>query len=620
MIFGTNSHIIKIKEVIRMNDIKIEQAMEKDFAEYVWYYACIHNSIWISLQEYTQIQDNNNHLVREILSNWDYNNCNEIKKMINHLESEDSGLAKDKELLLVYKSKLIKLEKIQFILDSFFMSIEPINKSILKFYDSKRKEEKQIQEGDKEKRTLLTDILYNSELFQNNEISKDKTIFVPNAFPPALYKKMLSLNLISKMPLEINENDLKIKRTTEWLRELIFEGDNEKDERDEEDEEIFYYWVIDYIFKISLVVHISKSFEALFDLLKKDSSLNDNIKGKLKNLLIENEDYILKQLSKFAQSPFKRVNMYWINYEVTKLFQDLENGLLSEASLGKDILDVTQPVFLNWGKEIDGRIKFISKVYKDKEAKTQIKIKFCTIELADKIPHQLVSIYKSIINSNINGYKIISRREVLININKLIEQVKNELNSAGISNNRQLVKAMEEFRCKVKRDIDFKQKEHRSTRKITMPFANGIKECYDILSKMYSMECVAGLKKIKEMNKVDETDLLLNEIVKRNWGITSKNEKELEKRTVKVFFYIFNHINSHNVLAFPIPVQLNSFSEINAKNRFQNKYQNRFHNRFQSRYRNRFRNKHQNRFRANRSLNRYRSIRPVNCLKRSKNY
>ncbi|PJJ30153.1 hypothetical protein [Lacrimispora celerecrescens] len=535
-----------------MNDIKIEQAIEKDFAEYVWYYACIHNSIRISLQEYTQIQENNNHLVREILSNWDYNNCNEMKEIIKYLENEDSGLAKDKELLFDYKSKLIKLEKIQFILNSFFMSIEPINKSILKFYDSKRKEEKQIQEGNKEQRTLLTDILYDPELFQNNELSKDKTIFVPNVFPPVLYKKMLSLNLISKMPLEINENDLKIKRTTEWLRELIFAVDIEKNE-----EEIFYYWVIDCIFKISLVVHISKSFEALFDLLKKDSSLNDNIKSKMKNLLIQNEDYILKQLSKFTQSPSKRVNMYWINYEVTKLFQDLKNSLLSEASLGKDILDVTQPVFLNWGKEIDERIKFIDKVYKDKEAKTQIKIQFCTIELAYIILHQLDSIYMSIINSNINGYKIINRREVLININKLIEQIQNELNSAGISKNRQLVKAMEEFRYKVNHDIDFKQKEHNSTRKITKPFVDCINECYDILSKMYSIECVAGLKKIREMNEVDETDLLLNEIVKKYWGITPKNERELEKRTVKVFFYIFNHINSHNVLAFPIPVQLN---------------------------------------------------------------
>jgi len=163
----------------------------------------------------------------------------------------------------------------------------------------------------------------------------------------------------------------------------------------------------------------------------------------------------------------------------------------------------------------------------------------------------------SIINSNINGYKIINRREVLININKLIEQIQNELNSAGISKNRQLVKAMEEFRYKVNHDIDFKQKEHNSTRKITKPFVDCINECYDILSKMYSIECVAGLKKIREMNEVDETDLLLNEIVKKYWGITPKNERELEKRTVKVFFYIFNHINSHNVLAFPIPVQLN---------------------------------------------------------------
>lgn len=522
--------------------------MREDFAEYIWYEACIKNSYHVDLQDHAERRKNNNQLVRGFLSNWDYDAYSKIKNDIKVLETKNSGLKKNKEILRGYNLKLIKLEKIQFVLNLFLIQIDPLNGSIFKIYESERRKEKEMKKDEKE-RTFITDIVYNPESFRNYKISNNRTVLVYDAFPPAIFEKILLINGITKIPLEANKNASTIKRTTDWLRMLIFEGYYK-----EQEEEMFYYWIIDNTFKISLAINISTSFKNLFDLIKNDTLLNNDKKDELKDLLIDNEDFILKQLSKFVQSPFKRINMYWINYEVSKLFQDLKNTLLNEIPQKKEFSDIAYNLFLNWEKEIDKRIKLIHKDYRNLESKAK-KIHFCTRKLVYEIYCQFNSVYNSIVNSHINGNKIINSRDVSENIDNFIMEVRNELNLTGISNNSQLTQSLNDLKSKIRQNVDFTKTEHRITKKLINIFDKNLKECYSILFNMYSMECSAKLKQIKDMQTVDEADLPLKEIVEKNWGISSANEKYLEEIDVKIFSYIYNIIIDNYLFGLSIPDQ-----------------------------------------------------------------
>ncbi|MFW6680337.1 hypothetical protein ACOAOT_22215 [Lacrimispora sp. AGF001] len=506
-----------------MDCTDIKSIFERDVTEYTWYCFCWHNSAWMDLSEYCNIAKNNNHLLRTYLSKWDYfNERNNLCRMIKNIENDDSGIPKNKKLLDEYKSKLMKINAIQFTFNAFSINVSSFNKQLFKKYN--------VQKKKKGKRILLNDILQE----KNNSTSSEYIgISVSNAIPAKIYDKVLSLNYILKIPLDKKVKD---DTVTNWLKWLIFESPDLSDV-----EEVLYFWIIDYIFKISLVIDISKSYNTILALIKKDESLNKIQKESFIKDINDNEEYILKQFTKFAQLPFGRTVEYYAQYEAKKLFEDLKSEYLKSTIQKIEISNITGDIFLNFSNEIDGIIDYIKNSYEASDIKITNEVGFDTLSTLEKILKQIDIVYNSIIHSHVNHNKIINSNDVRIAIGKLESEVIKELNSVSIIKD-QLIKEIENLKTEILNNVDFCQKTHNPTNKLYDIFNKSKKACCNIIFSMHSMELAIGLKEIMNKNYNDES-ILLKEKVQNYFGISVKNEKLLEKNDVKIFTYLYNYIN-----------------------------------------------------------------------------
>lgn len=514
-----------------MDCIDIENMFERDFTEYAWYCFCWHNSTWIDLGEYTNKAKNSSHLLREYLSNWDYINENsKLSNIIKNIENDDSGLSKNKKLVREYKSRLIKMNAIQFTFNAFSMNVSPFNKSLFKKYKFVRKKKK----GE---RILINDILEDRANSTSTKNVDFMGISVSNAIPSKLYDKVLSLNNILKFPLDKKVNNKVIIEVTDWLKWLIFENDDLNDE-----EEVFHFWIIDYIFKINLVIDISDSYNYILDLLIKDETLDEITKENFIKELNNNEEYILKQFSKFAQLPFERVVKHYVRYEAIKLFKDLKSVYLNTVSQRINISDITDCIFKNFSNEIDIIIDDVKDSYKKSDIKINKEVGFDTTNVLENILKQIDLVYESIINSHVNNNKIISSKDIRIAMGQLESEVEKELDSVSIIKD-QLIKEIKKLKSQILRRINFLQNEHTATVKLDNIFNKSKKSCCNIIFNMHSMELSTGLKEIKNKDHIVDEQLSLKEKVESYFDISLKSEKLLEKRDVKIFTYLYNHIN-----------------------------------------------------------------------------
>jgi hypothetical protein len=514
-----------------MDCTDIKKMFERDFTEYACYCFYWHNSTWIDLGKYTKIAKNRNHLLREYLSNWDYINENsKLSNIIKNIENDDSGLSKDKKLVREYKSKLIRINAIQFTFNAFSMNVSPFNKSLFKKYKSVRKKKR----GE---RILINDILEDKANSTSTKNIDFMGISVCNAFPSKFYDKVLSLKYILKFPLDKKVNDKVISEVTDWLKWLIFENYDLNDE-----EEVLYFWVIDYIFKISLVIDISDSYNYILDLLIKDETLDEISKDNFIKVINDNEEYILKQFSKFAQLPFGRIVKHYVHFQTNKLFEDLKLVYLNTVPQRINVSDITDCIFTNFSNEIDIMIDYVKDSYKESDIKVKKEVGFDTTDVLEKILKQIDLVYESIINSHVNNNKIISSIDIRIAIGQLESEVEKELDSVSIIKD-QLIKEIKNLKSQILSSIDFGQNEHTATVKLNNIFSKSKNSCCNIIFNMHSMELATGLKEIKNKDYIVDDQLSLKEKVKNHFDISLKSEKSLDKKDVKIFTYLYSYIN-----------------------------------------------------------------------------